>query len=53
MKALHAFLYELKEALEKSVREEGKDEDALELLNMMIEGKRIKDISDLPLDLAV
>ena len=49
----HAFLYELKEALEKSVREEGKDEDALELLNMMIEGKRIKDISDLPLDLAV
>ena len=49
----HAFLYELKEALEKSVREDEKDEDALELLNMMIEGKRIKDISDLPLDLAV
>ena len=49
----HAFLYELKEALEKSFREEGKDDDALELLNMMIEGKRIKDISDLPLDLAV
>lgn len=48
----HAFLYELKEALERSVSE-GKDEDALELLNMMIEGKRIKDISDLPLDLAV
>lgn len=27
--------------------------DALDLLNVMIEGKRIKDISDLPLDLAV
>ena len=49
----HAFLYELKTAMEKIVCEEGKDEDALELLNMMIEGKRIKDISDLPLDLAV
>lgn len=48
----HAFLYELKTALERSVRS-GHDEDALELLNMMIEGKRIKDISDLPLDLAV
>lgn len=48
----HAFLYELKTALERSVRG-GHDEDALELLNMMIEGKRIKDISDLPLDLAV
>ena len=48
----HAFLYELKEALEKSVAE-GKDDDALDLLNTMIEGKRIKDISDLPLDLAV
>lgn len=48
----HAFLYELKTALERSVRD-GHDEDALELLNMMIEGKRIKDISDLPLDLAV
>ena len=49
----HSFLYELREAIEKSVQQEGKDEDALELLNMMIEGKRIKDISDLPLDLAV
>ena len=49
----HAFLYELMSALEKNVREEGKDEDALELLHIMIEGKRIKDISDLPLDLAV
>ncbi|MGO9613051.1 MAG: NgoMIV family type II restriction endonuclease [Dissulfurispiraceae bacterium] len=28
-------------------------EDALELLHVMMEGKRLKDISDLPLDLAV
>jgi len=28
-------------------------EDTKELLGMMIEGKRVKDISDLPLDLAV
>jgi hypothetical protein len=49
----HSFLYELKEALEQSVDELGRDEDALDLLNIMIEGKRLKDISDLPLDLAV
>ena len=28
-------------------------EDAKELLKILIEGKRLKDISDLPLDLAV
>lgn len=28
-------------------------EDAMELLNIMIDGKRLKDISDLPLDLAI
>ena len=28
-------------------------EEAVNLLNMMIEGDRLKDISDLPLDLAV
>ncbi len=28
-------------------------EDTKELLDMMIEGKRLKDIADLPLDLAV
>lgn len=49
----HACLYELKDALERSVETEDKDEDALDLLNIMIEGKRLKDISDLPLDLAV
>lgn len=48
----HAFLYELKQAIEMSVAD-GKDDDALDLLNTMIDGKRIKDISDLPLDLAV
>ena len=49
----HAFLYELRKAIEMNVRNEEKDEDALELLDTMIEGKRIKDISDLPLDLAI
>ncbi len=44
----HFALYELKETLE----EQGK-EDSLDLLNVMIEGKRLKDISDLPLDLCV
>lgn len=48
----HAFLYELKQAIEMSVAS-GKDDDALDLLSTMIEGKRIKDISDLPLDLAI
>ena len=28
-------------------------EDSIEMLNVLIEGKRIKDISDLPLDLTV
>ena len=44
----HFALYELKQTLE----EQGK-EDSLDLLNVMIEGKRLKDISDLPLDLCV
>jgi len=38
--------------LVRAVGERGAD-DARELLDMMIEGKRLKDISDLPLDLAV
>lgn len=42
----HFALNELKYALEKQKRE-----DTLELLDMMIEGKRLRDISDLPLDL--
>ena len=28
-------------------------EDSIEMLNALIEGKRLKDISDLPLDLSV
>lgn len=44
----HFALYELQETLEELQKE-----DALELLNMMIVGKRLKDISDLPLDLAI
>ena len=44
----HFALYELIQA----VREVGSD-DARELLETLVEGKRMKDISDLPLDLAV
>ena len=43
----HLALYELVDA----VKEIGA-EDALEMLNVLIEGKRLKDISDLPMDLA-
>lgn len=42
----HFALYELRNALVEQNRE-----DALELLDTMIEGKRLRDISDLPLDL--
>lgn len=48
----HVFLNELKTALEE-LAAEGVGEDAFELLRVMINGKRLKDISDLPLDLAV
>lgn len=44
----HFALYKL----QKAVANSGNDE-ALNMLNTMIEGKRLKDISDLPLDLAV
>ena len=44
----HFALYELIEAV-KSVG----DESSNEMLNILISGKRLKDISDLPLDLAV
>lgn len=44
----HFALYELIE----SVRENG-SEDAMDMLQTLIEGRRLKDISDLPLDLAV
>lgn len=44
----HFALYELIEA----VRATGA-EDSIELLDVLVQGKRLKDISDLPLDLAV
>jgi hypothetical protein len=42
----HFALYELRKALVDQSRE-----DTLELLDTMVEGKRLRDISDLPLDL--
>ena len=44
----HFALYELIE----SVKDNG-SEDAIDMLETLIEGRRLKDISDLPLDLAV
>jgi hypothetical protein len=44
----HFALPELREAAAESGYE-----DAVELLETMVEGKRLKDIADLPLDLAV
>ena len=44
----HFALYELVKAVEATGAE-----DSIEMLNVMIDGKRIKDISDLTLDLAI
>ena len=44
----HFALDELMKAVE-----DGGGEDSLEILKIMVDGKRMKDISDLPLDLAV
>ena len=44
----HFALYELME----SIRELG-DEGAMDMLDILIRGRRLKDISDLPLDLCV
>jgi len=44
----HAALYELAE----SVQEVG-DETLSEMFNLLVNGKRLRDISDLPFDLAV
>ena len=44
----HFALYELQEALEQL-----RMADAIDMLAVMVDGKRLKDISDLPLDLAV
>ena len=44
----HFALYELVDAVAATG-----EETAIELLKMLIDGKRLKDISDLPLDLTV
>lgn len=44
----HIALYELIEAVKAT-----ESEDSIEMLNILISGKRLKDISDLPLDLSV
>ncbi|KUG25950.1 type ii dna restriction endonuclease r.ngoi [hydrocarbon metagenome] len=44
----HFALYELQEALIKL-----KDESQLDMLNTLVEGRRLRDISDLPFDLAI
>ena len=44
----HFALYEMMNAVKMSGAE-----DALEMLNILVDGKRLKDISDLPLDLTV
>lgn len=44
----HFALYELVKAVEQTGAE-----DSIEMLKMLIEGNRLKDISDLPIDLAV
>ncbi len=46
--AYHFALYELLEAVKNT-----EAEDSVELLESLIEGKRLKDVSDLPLDLCV
>lgn len=49
----HIALYELVDAVRKVVEENEEREDVFESLQQLIDGKRLKDISDLPLDLAV
>jgi hypothetical protein len=44
----HFALHELKKAVEHT-----KDETALDMLKMMIDGRRLRDISDLPFDISV
>ena len=48
----HCALYELLEAVRKYGEEYDRD-DIVENLEVLVEGKRLKDISDLPLDLSV
>jgi hypothetical protein len=49
----HVFLHELQAALEEEVAARSHCEDAQEMLRTMVEGHRLRDIADLPLDLAV
>lgn len=48
----HFALYELVRAVRQYGEESGR-EDIMELLETLIDGKRLKDISDLPIDLCV
>lgn len=48
----HCALYELQEAVRQFGSENGRD-DIVDSLENLIDGKRLKDISDLPLDLSV
>ncbi|MFR0556103.1 NgoMIV family type II restriction endonuclease [Pseudoscardovia radai] len=48
----HFALYELVRAVKQYGEESGR-EDIMELLGTLIEGKRLKDISDLPIDLCI
>lgn len=48
----HFALYELIESVRRYASENNK-EDFIDVLNTLIDGKRLKDISDLPLDLCV
>lgn len=48
----HCALYELLDAVKEFGKEYGRD-DIVESLENLVEGKRLKDISDLPLDLSV
>ena len=45
----HAFLYELIEAVDNLPGRE----DSAEMVHTLVDGKRLKDITDLPLDLSV
>lgn len=49
----HFALYELQRSINRLARQQTGYQDSQELLNNMVEGKRLRDISDLPLDLAV
>ncbi len=49
----HLFLTEMLETVQEIVEKEERGEDSLEILDVMVRGRRLKDISDLPLDLAV